>query len=777
MHNHPRTFSLILSSAVLAALALALNANPAPASAQTAATPTASATLTATRPLTATRAVTATAVLAATRTLTPSATATPTGTITATRPTNTPRPTNTRTITPTPVPYNVPLTKAGAVATVNGEIVPWSEFTSVVVLYAPKIEDQLAVIKSAERETFLAQLYKDLLSQLVHEVLLAQAARAAKVSVPENVVTAEARNFLDKTTKTIGAERLQTWLTQADLTDSDWRAAIGRIVERELLINRLTVADDVHSQDEYDAILNRMLDNARIVVNDPSLATAQADLFRGVFPQPNVVFADKASGAPPIYVVSQRDASGKMKTVGYVFYSTDVAPEERGFAGPIKTLIGMDASGTITSIKIVSHREPITRLVDDFLAAPSFIAQFKGKSYRDKFRVGDDLDGIARATVTANAVASAVRTSAQRVAAKYLNAQASAPALSDFLSAFRVPEDSTQRGWLMLLLVLLFVTLIAFWDKGKRFRYGVMVIAILVLGFGKQDFVSVVHLLKLPGAGAPDPYNNLFWYLLAAFTLVTTILFGRIYCGYLCPYGMLTELLGRAMEETRRFFLRRAAITQMSLRAKRSNLGAKSEIASSPSALLAMTEGGGLSRAKLSRLSRAFASFVPYPNKIQIPQPAHRMLILLKYLILVGLIAWVVTGRDVEVYRYFEPFGTLFFFSGDALLWGILIFLLVGGLFVERFYCKYLCPLGAALGVLAFLAPFRIKRIESCNSCKVCAVACPAACIEAKKITMAECYRCGICEDILNRRAGLCRKELGTPVAQPLLWREKPNKV
>jgi polyferredoxin len=359
--------------------------------------------------------------------------------------------------------------------------------------------------------------------------------------------------------------------------------------------------------------------------------------------------------------------------------------------------------------------------VDDFLAAPSFIAQFKGKSYRDKFRVGDDLDGIARATVTANAVASAVRTSAQRVAAKYLNAPTSALSLADFLSAFRVPEDSTPRGWLTLLLVLLLVGVIAFWDKGKRLRYGVMAIAILVLGFGKQDFVSVVHILKLPVAGLPDPYNNLFWYILAAFTLVTTLLFGRVYCGYLCPYGMLTELLGRAMEQLRRFFLRRS---------------------------------------KLSILARACASCVPHPRKIQISPSAHRVLILLKYLILVGLIAWVVTGRDVEVYRYLEPFGTLLFFSGDALLWGILIFLIVGTLFIERFYCKYLCPLGAALGVLAFLAPFRIKRVESCNACQVCAVACPAACIEAKKIAMAECYRCGICEDILNRRAGLCRREV-----------------
>ncbi len=673
-------------------------------------------------------------------TVTPSRVATPIAAmLTPTRVTSTPRPANTRTVTPTPLPYTLPQAKSGAVATVNGEIVSWSEFSAVIVLYAPKIEDQLATIKPNAHASFLAQLYKDLLNQLLHEVLLAQAARAAKVTMPENVVNAQARIFLDSTTRVLGAERLQKWIEQAGLTESDWRAAITRIVERELLVNRLTVVDDVRSQDEYDAILNRLLDTAKIVVNDPALATAPADLFRGVFPQPQAIFAENPSGAPPVYVVTERDASGKLKTSGYVFYSTDVAPEERGFAGPIKVLIGMDAGGTITGVKIVSHREPITRLVDDFLAAPSFTAQFKGMHARDQFRVGDDLDGIARATVTANAVAAAVRTSVQRVAAKYANVKpAASVALPDFVSALRVPDNFVERSWVILLLTLLFITLIGFYDKGQRFRYGVMAVAILVLGFGKQDFVSVLHILNLPGTGLPDPTDNLFWYILAAFTLVTTILFGRVYCGYLCPYGMFTELLGRASEQLRRFALRRS------------------------------------NRARLFALG---ARFVPYPGKIQITPRVQRILILLKYAILAALVAWVLLGQAVEVYHYFEPFATLFFWAGSPVLFGILALSIVGTLYVERFYCKYLCPLGAALGVLAFLAPFRIKRVESCNACKVCAMACPAACSEGKKITLAECYRCGICEEILNQRGGLCRKELGAPVAQPWFGREMQKRA
>ena len=50
--------------------------------------------------------------------------------------------------------------------------------------------------------------------------------------------------------------------------------------------------------------------------------------------------------------------------------------------------------------------------------------------------------------------------------------------------------------------------------------------------------------------------------------------------------------------------------------------------------------------------------------------------------------------------------------------------LLIATLFVRNLYCRFLCPLGAFLGVLSNLTVFRIKRWSECNTCRICEKAC-----------------------------------------------------
>lgn len=110
-------------------------------------------------------------------------------------------------------------------------------------------------------------------------------------------------------------------------------------------------------------------------------------------------------------------APGGQSLIGLVFWTTELEPLERGYDGPIKILVGMDTSGVLTGVIVAGHNEPYG---DFSVDRPEFAAQFKGKSIRDPFRVGQDVDAVSRATITVMSAARAIRNSARRIAARLL---------------------------------------------------------------------------------------------------------------------------------------------------------------------------------------------------------------------------------------------------------------------------------------------------------------------------------------------------------------------
>jgi polyferredoxin len=117
----------------------------------------------------------------------------------------------------------------------------------------------------------------------------------------------------------------------------------------------------------------------------------------------------------------------------------------------------------------------------------------------------------------------------------------------------------------------------------------------------------------------------------------------------------------------------------------------------------------------------------------------------IKYVVLGSAIVYFLVTRDRFIYRYIEPFW-LFGFHATAPMWIGLGVLLVATVFVRNLYCRFLCPVGALLGVMSNLTVFRIKRWKECNSCKVCEKACEWGAIRGPKIIKTECVRCDDCE-------------------------------
>ena len=253
-------------------------------------------------------------------------------------------------------------------------------------------------------------------------------------------------------------------------------------------------------------------------------------------------------------------------------------------------------------------------------------------------------------------------------------------------------DEEDQETWGVLLadqaldlgLLAAFATLamVSFTRKSVALKYVTLGASVLYLGLAKSQLISVVNVYSLLTGNLPVFKYSLAWYLFAGFTLVSTVLWGRLYCGRICAYGALTQLLDRV---------------------------------------------------------------VPARLRVDVPTWIDRRAAKVKYGLLGATLLYFFVTSDISAYRYVEPF---WMFTGRATigLWVGLALLLVATVFVRNLYCRFLCPVGAFLGLLSNLTIFRIKRWSECNSCKICEKACEWGAIEGPKILMTECVRCDDCE-------------------------------
>jgi NosR/NirI family nitrous oxide reductase transcriptional regulator len=186
-----------------------------------------------------------------------------------------------------------------------------------------------------------------------------------------------------------------------------------------------------------------------------------------------------------------------------------------------------------------------------------------------------------------------------------------------------------------------------------------------------------------------DPFIFLFW----IFIIITTFFWGRgMFCGWLCPYGSLSELLFK------------------------------------------LAGALGLKR-----------------FQFQLPAAWHDRLKWLKYAIFLGLLFVSFYSMNLaEQLAEVEPFKTTFLVGVWNRSWPFVAYfsvLFILAMFVERFFCKYLCPLGASLAIPSTFRWWGLKRKAECGPCKACAVGCGSQAIHptAGHIDRRECLLCLDC--------------------------------
>ena len=128
----------------------------------------------------------------------------------------------------------------------------------------------------------------------------------------------------------------------------------------------------------------------------------------------------------------------------------------------------------------------------------------------------------------------------------------------------------------------------------------------------------------------------------------------------------------------------------------------------------------------------------------------------LKYLVL-GFFVWAVANMSAGAIEEFmhSPYGVIadvrmlnfFRYLGETAAI-VLAILVIASVLIQNFWCRYLCPYGAILGIVSFFSPLRIRRSEdACIDCAKCAKACPSDLPVDKLVTIksAECTGCLEC--------------------------------
>ena len=231
----------------------------------------------------------------------------------------------------------------------------------------------------------------------------------------------------------------------------------------------------------------------------------------------------------------------------------------------------------------------------------------------------------------------------------------------------------------------------------NAFKYSFWAISIGWIGFGQMAQPSITQVLTWFHAllfqwtwslFLSDPFIFLFW----IFIIATVFLFGRgLFCGWMCPFGSLQE--------------------------------------------------GIYKIARVLGLKRF---------QTQLPQKWHDRLKWVKYAVFFGLLAVSMFSMGLaEKLAEVEPFKTTFLVGVLNRAWpyGLFVAAILGvSIFIERPYCKYICPLGASLAMPSTFRWFGLKRKQDCNSCKACAVGCGAQAIDADgRIDHRECLHCLDC--------------------------------
>ena len=401
--------------------------------------------------------------------------------------------------------------------------------------------------------------------------------------------------------------------------------------------------------------------------------------------------------------------------IGYVFLTADVVRIPAYSGHPINSLVGFDLTGRIRGVAIVEHQEPILAVGISEERLRTFSGQYRGKSVFDRIAIGAErpghvaIDTISGATITVMVQNQTLMRAAQKVAeSRGLapgGAKAGAAGWAGEPLWIGVWQERRFRiavlGAGLVALTLILVLQDWFAQRPRLLetvRRAFLVYTVVFIGWYGLAQLSVVHVLTFVHAATRDFRWETFLidpmlFILWSFVAFTLLLWGRgVFCGWLCPYGALQELIQQA---ARRFKVR----------------------------------------------------------QLEFPDVVHERLWAVKYIVLLALFGLSLQSMGEAVrYAEIEPFKTAMTLHFNR-EWPFVAYaagLLAVSAVNRKFFCKYLCALGAALSIPGRFRIFDwwLRRRKECGRpCQTCAHDCEVRAIRPTgEINANECHYCLDCQ-------------------------------
>jgi predicted membrane-bound spermidine synthase len=320
---------------------------------------------------------------------------------------------------------------------------------------------------------------------------------------------------------------------------------------------------------------------------------------------------------------------------GHIFSSEDLAPEVRGFGGKINLAVHVDdPNGNLIGFHIIrSNETPVyLELLSEWCDSLIGRNLFKLEPFAD-------IQAVTGATISSEVIVSALQVSGQRFATEVLDRPLEPLAEQRAYRAKYLPDIHAIYLIGAFALALIVTYLGGFWSR--------LVVLCLSLGVGgiwlNAQYSSEQIVTILSGYTPAIAVTGVFLFIVGIPLLV--VIFGNLYCGYICPFGAAQELIGYVL---------------------------------------------------------------PGRFKPPIPNESMRKARFVKYVILLVVIIVFFASRDRTTLAA-DPLISIFsrrFTTYDfrsALLF-VVAAALIGSLFWPRFWCRYLCPAGAFLSLLNHVA-------------------------------------------------------------------------
>ncbi|MCX8066119.1 MAG: 4Fe-4S binding protein [Candidatus Hydrogenedentes bacterium] len=228
------------------------------------------------------------------------------------------------------------------------------------------------------------------------------------------------------------------------------------------------------------------------------------------------------------FEVKARDTN---ETVGYIFQTSTIF-KVVGYSGEIDLAVRVNKEGIIENVKVINSEETPAY----FSRVENYLFLYNGKNIFSPETV-ESVDIVSGATTSSEAVRRAIRFAGERFAYLIKENTLPSPILTEKFRA-------TQNFSLYTLLAFTILSLFIRYKTNKTIRYLWLGLAVITLGIYFNIQLSTFHIITLINE---KTYTNISFttpFLLLAIPILIVPIFGNIYCGYLCPFGALSELLG-----------------------------------------------------------------------------------------------------------------------------------------------------------------------------------------------------------------------------------------